>query len=63
MSHAGEPVVTVPTRCPFCQSTAVTAAGQKNTASIYWRCEDCRQLWNPGRLLSVPRSTRDFPRR
>jgi ribosomal protein L37AE/L43A len=50
-----------PTACPFCRSSTVSATGQKITASTYYRCEKCGQVWHPGRL----RLTRDveFPRR
>jgi transposase-like protein len=38
-----------PTRCPYCASPSIVVAG-KVTAASYWRCEDCGQIWNPGRL-------------
>jgi hypothetical protein len=42
-----------PTECPFCRSRALADAGRKVTASTYWRCETCGQMWNPGRLRSA----------
>lgn len=40
-----------PSRCPFCDSTAIAASG-KITASSYWRCEHCGEVWHPARLLA-----------
>jgi ribosomal protein L37AE/L43A len=45
-----EPALAAPTRCPFCQSSAVSATGQRVNESTYWRCEKCGQVWHPGRL-------------
>jgi ribosomal protein L37AE/L43A len=53
MPHDAEPTLVQPTRCPFCDSRAVTATNQKVTASTYWRCETCGQVWHPGRLLTT----------
>lgn len=45
-----------PSICPFCGSShIVTVADVKGTAKMkdadrYWRCETCREMWNPGRL-------------
>jgi len=39
-----------PTICPFCASKNISAAGAKITASTYWRCEGCGQVWHPARL-------------
>jgi ribosomal protein L37AE/L43A len=36
-------------RCPYCHSTNVTR-GEKPTASSYWRCGACDQMWHPDRL-------------
>lgn len=55
------PVSMAPTECPFCKSVTISATGQKVTASIYWRCENCGQIWNPGRQR--PRNDFEFPRR
>jgi ribosomal protein L37AE/L43A len=60
MARVTEPALLAPTRCPFCQSNAVSATGQKVTESTYWRCEMCGQLWNPGRLRAP--SQLDFRR-
>ena len=45
-----EDVVTVPSVCPFCQSTAVTAP-PKHDSSTYWRCGTCGEMWNAARLI------------
>jgi transposase-like protein len=37
--------------CPFCKSPDVTTTNKVVTASTYWRCLACGQIWNPGRLL------------
>jgi ribosomal protein L37AE/L43A len=42
-----------PSQCPFCRSSDVTAADRKLTASTYWRCETCGQVWHPERLRSA----------
>jgi predicted RNA-binding Zn-ribbon protein involved in translation (DUF1610 family) len=45
-----QPATDAPLRCPFCGSAAIAAASGKVSASTYWRCEKCAQLWNPERL-------------
>src|SRR5215831_20778878 len=55
MSQATEQDTPTPTACPFCYSTAITTASPKATASSYWRCAACGQMWNVGRLLPVHR--------
>jgi transposase-like protein len=50
-----------PTHCPFCRSKTVVSTGGKSiTASSYWRCEACGQVWHPDRLgpVAVRRDTR-----
>jgi transposase-like protein len=44
----------MPRYCPFCQSSAVAATGQKISESTYFRCSTCGQLWNPARLQLRP---------
>ena len=67
MSSTADSAVPLPTHCPFCASMAISASGQKVTASTYWRCEACSQLWHPERLRADVRpsslqSYRDWDR-
>ena len=39
-----------PEACPFCQSKAVGTLAKVITASTYWRCQSCGEMWNPERL-------------
>jgi transposase-like protein len=39
-----------PEVCPFCQSKAVGTLAKVITASTYWRCQSCGEMWNPQRL-------------
>ena len=41
-----------PTLCPFCQSTAVSTAAKRIDVSTYWRCGQCGEVWNAGRLAA-----------
>jgi predicted Zn finger-like uncharacterized protein len=41
--------VTRPTRCPACQSVAITSTAKVPNASSYWRCEGCGEVWNVSR--------------
>ena len=45
-----ETAVQRPETCPFCQSKAVGTLAKEITASTYWRCQSCGEMWNPGRL-------------
>jgi ribosomal protein L37AE/L43A len=38
-----------PAECPFCQSKAVGTLAKVITASTYWRCQACGEMWNPER--------------
>ena len=38
-----------PEACPFCQSKAVSTLAKVITASTYWRCQACGEMWNPER--------------
>jgi formate dehydrogenase maturation protein FdhE len=38
-----------PTICPFCGSAKISVPRTKVTASTYWRCEACDQMWNVSR--------------
>jgi ribosomal protein L37AE/L43A len=44
------PEVERPAACPFCQSKAVGTLAKVITASTYWRCQACGEMWNPARL-------------
>lgn len=39
-----------PVTCPFCQSRKITTTAKRVTASTYWRCQACGQIWNVARL-------------
>ena len=39
-----------PAACPFCESKAVGTLAKVITASTYWRCQSCGEMWNPQRL-------------
>jgi uncharacterized Zn finger protein len=54
---AGEPEPP-PTKCPECSSPRVTTTNKVVTASTYWRCEACGEIWNAGRRLPSRRYTR-----
>jgi ribosomal protein L37AE/L43A len=47
-----------PAACPFCQSKAVGTLDKVITASTYWRCQSCGELWNPQRLERATRPPR-----
>lgn len=62
---APPPVVT-PSTCPFCAGTDVGTTDRTVSASSYWRCAGCGQIWNAGRFRGtrVPPSSRwRFPGR
>jgi ribosomal protein L37AE/L43A len=42
-----------PEACPFCQSKAVGTIAKEITASTYWRCQGCGEIWNPARLVDM----------
>ena len=44
----GEPTAPA-TKCPECDSPRVTTTNKTITASTYWRCEACGEIWNVGR--------------
>ena len=52
-----EQTVQRPEACPFCESKAVGTLAKVITASTYWRCQACGEMWNPERLqrASQPR--------
>jgi transposase-like protein len=38
-----------PKACPACRSTDLTTTGKKATATSYWRCLRCGEVWNQER--------------
>jgi len=47
-----------PEFCPFCKSKAVGTLAKVITASTYWRCQSCGEMWNPERLQRTSQPTR-----
>jgi ribosomal protein L37AE/L43A len=47
-----------PKKCPECDSPRVTTTSKAITASTYWRCEACGEIWNVGRRQPTHRYTR-----
>jgi ribosomal protein L37AE/L43A len=47
---AGTPTATAAEACPFCKSADVKTASKEINVSTYWRCLQCGQIWNSGRL-------------
>ena len=41
-----------PTVCPFCSSPSVSTTSKIISASTYWRCTTCGQIWNPARQVA-----------
>jgi transposase-like protein len=39
-----------PKVCPVCRSRDLTTTGKKATATSYWRCLECGEVWNEARL-------------
>jgi transposase-like protein len=42
--------VAPPKVCPVCRSTDLTTTAKKTTATSYWRCLGCGEVWNQERL-------------
>ena len=53
-----EKAVQRPEACPFCQSKAVGTLAKVITASTYWRCQACGEMWNPERHEKTTRPQR-----
>lgn len=62
MFRARRPMTEEPTkppdRCPQCGSPRVKTTTKPVTASTYWRCEACGEIWNVGRRLPTSRYSR-----
>ena len=41
--------IPAPTRCPACQSGAISTAAVRPDENTYWRCDGCGEVWNAGR--------------
>ncbi len=44
-----------PTACPSCRSKDLTTTSKTVTASTYWRCLACGEVWNAGRQEAASR--------
>jgi predicted Zn finger-like uncharacterized protein len=42
-----------PTKCPACQSAALTTASKSPDRESYWRCTACGEVWNPSRVRTT----------
>ena len=43
------PSDTSPDSCPACRSRSIVSAGKQPSATSYWRCADCGEIWNDAR--------------
>jgi hypothetical protein len=48
-----------PTVCPFCRSARISIPNEKVSASTYWRCDACGQMWNVNRHTGSQRPSYD----
>lgn len=48
-----------PTACPFCRSVKISIPNEKVSASTYWRCDACGQMWNVNRHTASQRPSYD----
>jgi ribosomal protein L37AE/L43A len=48
-TESPEEAVQTPSQCPACRSRHVNTTSRTITASTYWRCTDCGEIWNVGR--------------
>lgn len=48
-----------PARCPSCRSLDLVTTSKVVTADAYWRCCDCGEVWNAGRLRTASKHVRD----
>jgi transposase-like protein len=39
----------IPSKCPACQSSAITTTAKGPDVNAYWRCEKCGEVWNVSR--------------
>ena len=45
----------VPAKCPSCGSATLVTTSKVVTASSYWRCKSCGDVWNAERLANGSR--------
>lgn len=48
-----------PARCPSCRSLNLVTTSKVVTADADWRCSDCGEVWNAGRLRTANKHVRD----
>jgi transposase-like protein len=44
-----------PTRCPACQSRAISTTARNPDEHTYWRCDGCGEVWNAARREATRR--------
>ena len=47
--------ITAPSQCPTCRSKDVTTTSKAVSASTYWRCTACGDVWNVQRRRDAGR--------
>lgn len=58
--HADAKVMGVPSECPACGSSDVKTSSKVVTASSYWRCDGCGEVWNVGRRRDAASRVNQF---
>jgi transposase-like protein len=53
--ESAHPPLPAPPSCPFCGSEVVMTSGQIVADISYWRCGECREVWNPLRHHPIKR--------
>jgi predicted Zn finger-like uncharacterized protein len=54
-SHGREDVpqdMALPVACPSCKSPSIVAAAKVPSATGYWRCTVCGDVWSPARTAA-----------
>jgi predicted Zn finger-like uncharacterized protein len=44
----------LPDSCPSCKSTQIVATAKVPSATGYWRCTSCGDVWSPARTAARP---------
>jgi transposase-like protein len=57
---ASEPSIEIPTRCPACQSAAISTAAATADVNAYWRCAACGEVWNAARRAAATSAHRPW---
>jgi hypothetical protein len=47
-----EPVLSANPDCPSCRASRATTTSKTLSASTYWRCLACGNIWNPSRITA-----------